>query len=77
MYFFRALLSPVVMWPALVSGKSNSNTANYTVEELWDLEVTFWDNFLYPANVKQVEAINSTLFTTEVCGQLLFPSKNH
>ncbi|GAB1216534.1 hypothetical protein ATERTT37_005750 [Aspergillus terreus] len=70
MYFFRALLSPVVMWPALVSGKSNSNTANYTVEELWDLEVTFWDNFLYPANVKQVEAINSTLFTTDVQGRV-------
>ncbi|KAB5585544.1 hypothetical protein GE09DRAFT_1277060 [Coniochaeta sp. 2T2.1] len=38
--------------------------------ELWKLQTTIWDNFLYPANVKQMQSINSTLFTPSVQGRV-------
>ncbi|KAB5583587.1 hypothetical protein GE09DRAFT_1278766 [Coniochaeta sp. 2T2.1] len=43
---------------------------SFTVTELWKLQTTIWDNFLYPANVKQMQAINSTLFTPNVQGRV-------
>jgi hypothetical protein len=38
----------------------------FTYDELWELEVQLWDNFLYPANLKQAQTINSTIFTADV-----------
>lgn len=65
--FWPAAISAAILWLPQVLGRSNGTAPNYTVEELWKLETTFWDNFLYPANVEQMEAINSTLFTQDVC----------
>lgn len=62
-----ATISAGVLWLPQVLGRADANAPNYTVDELWKLETTFWDNFLYPANVEQMEAINSTLFTPNVC----------
>ncbi|KAH7337904.1 hypothetical protein BKA66DRAFT_577429 [Pyrenochaeta sp. MPI-SDFR-AT-0127] len=42
----------------------------FTYDELWELEVQLWDNFLYPANLKQAQAINSTLFATDIQGRV-------
>ena len=68
MRFCLAAISGGMLCLPQVLGRSNGTAPNYTVEELWKLETTFWDNFLYPANVEQMEAINSTLFTPDVCG---------
>lgn len=40
--------------------------ARFTPEELFDLETQFWDNFIYPANLKQAQTITSSLFTPDV-----------
>ncbi|KAJ5715241.1 uncharacterized protein N7483_012422 [Penicillium malachiteum] len=42
----------------------------YTYEELWDLETGFWDAFLYPANKKQTEENQSTIFSSDVQGRV-------
>lgn len=68
MRLLLATISAGVLWLPQVLGRANTTAPNYTVDELWKLETTFWDNFLYPANVEQMEAINSTLFTPDVCG---------
>jgi hypothetical protein len=39
---------------------------NYTFDQLWELEKSFWDSFLYPANVKQTEGNASSVFATDV-----------
>ncbi|KAL7658776.1 hypothetical protein ACMYSQ_001725 [Aspergillus niger] len=70
MRFWPAAISAAILWLPQVLGKSNVTAPNYTVEELWKLETIFWDNFLYPANVEQMEAINSTLFTQDVQGRV-------
>ena len=38
----------------------------YTFDDLWKLEKKFWDNFLYPANLKQTQGNESTVFTKDV-----------
>jgi hypothetical protein len=38
----------------------------YTFDQLWELEKTFWDSFLYPANVKQTEGNSSSVFAPNV-----------
>ncbi|KAJ4185340.1 hypothetical protein NW759_016992 [Fusarium solani] len=42
----------------------------FKYNELWELETKFWDNFLYPANLEQAKAINSTLFADNVQGRV-------
>ncbi|KAJ5475588.1 hypothetical protein N7539_007875 [Penicillium diatomitis] len=42
----------------------------YTFDELWNLEKKFWDEFLYPANVKQTRGNESTVFATDVQGRV-------
>ncbi|KAL4755605.1 uncharacterized protein BDW70DRAFT_165324 [Aspergillus foveolatus] len=42
----------------------------FTPQELWQLEVRFWDNFLYPANLEEAKAINSTFFAADVQGRV-------
>ena len=51
------------------SAPSNATAQpKYTLEELFALQKSFYDNFLYPANIKQAEAINSTLLADNVSG---------
>jgi hypothetical protein len=38
----------------------------YTFDELWELEKGFWDAFLYPANIKQTQGNQSTIFAADV-----------
>ncbi|PYH89740.1 hypothetical protein BO71DRAFT_487705 [Aspergillus ellipticus CBS 707.79] len=64
MRLFWAFLTAALSWAPPAWGQ------DYTFEELWNLETTFWDNFLYPANVQQMLAINSTLFTPDVQGRV-------
>lgn len=47
-----------------------AGVANFTFNELWDLNKRFLDNFIYPADVKQAQAINSTLLAENVQGRI-------
>lgn len=38
----------------------------YTFNQLWELENGFWDAFLYPANLKQTQGNQSTIFAPDV-----------
>lgn len=38
----------------------------FTFDELWELEKGFWDTFLYPANTKQTQGNESTIFAADV-----------
>lgn len=44
--------------------------ANFTFNELWALNKKFLDNFIYPADIKQAKAINSTLLAENVQGRI-------
>lgn len=37
-----------------------------TFDELWSLQVQFLDNFIFPANIRQLEKVNSTLLAENV-----------
>ncbi|KAL4894472.1 hypothetical protein BDV59DRAFT_200817 [Aspergillus ambiguus] len=43
---------------------------SFTFYELWALENNFWTNFLYPANVKQINATDSSVFAENVQGRV-------
>jgi hypothetical protein len=44
----------------------------YTFDQLWNLERGFWDAFLYPANTKQTQGNQSTIFAADVRKQTSF-----
>ncbi|KAJ5330246.1 hypothetical protein N7476_000029 [Penicillium atrosanguineum] len=44
--------------------------STFTFDQLWELEKTFWDSFLYPANVKQTQGNESSIFNTNVQGRV-------
>jgi hypothetical protein len=43
---------------------------HFTYGELYKLLTKFWDNFLYPADVTQAKAINSTILAENVQGRM-------
>jgi hypothetical protein len=45
-------------------------TPSFTPSELYALQTRLWDNFLYPADVAQAEAINSTLLAEDCQGRI-------
>ncbi|KAF7586629.1 hypothetical protein BBP40_008551 [Aspergillus hancockii] len=45
---------------------------SFTYDELWGLETSFWDSFMYPENQRQVKATDSSVFTEDVRGRLHF-----
>lgn len=38
----------------------------FTFDQLWELEKSFWDSFLYPANLEQTQGNSSTIFAPDV-----------
>lgn len=46
--------------------EKKSSKPLYTFNQLWELEKGFWDAFLYPANLKQVQGNQSTIFAADV-----------
>ena len=47
-----------------------NNQPHFTYDELYKLLTNFWDNFLYPADVTQAKAINSTILSEDVQGRM-------
>ena len=47
-----------------------TNRPHYTFDELYNLQVRFFDNFIYPADVTQAKSINSTLLAEDVQGRI-------
>ncbi|KAI9037146.1 FAD-binding oxidoreductase [Aspergillus affinis] len=40
------------------------------IDQLWELENNFWTQFLYPANVKQINATDESVFAEDVQGRV-------
>lgn len=62
-------LATFACFSLVVSADSLSNETPksiFTFDQLWSLEKTFWDSFLYPANVKQTQGNSSTIFASDV-----------
>lgn len=38
----------------------------FSFDELWKMENNFWEQFLYPANVKQINATTESVFAEDV-----------
>jgi len=38
----------------------------FTYDELWQLQTAYYDSVMYPENLKQIKAINSTIFAEDV-----------
>jgi hypothetical protein len=47
-----------------------TNQPSYTFDELYNLQVNLFDNYLYPADITQAKSINSTLLAEDVQGRL-------
>ncbi|KAL9008736.1 MAG: hypothetical protein Q9173_006169 [Seirophora scorigena] len=54
--------------PANASG--SSQTPTFSFNQLWDLNLKFLDNFIYPADIVQARAINSTLLSEDILGRI-------
>jgi hypothetical protein len=46
------------------------NQPHYTFDKLYNLQVKFFDNFIYPADITQAKSINSTLLAENVQGRI-------
>jgi hypothetical protein len=46
------------------------NQPHYTFNKLYNLQVKFFDNFIYPADITQAKSINLTLLTKDVQGRI-------
>ncbi|KAL4744822.1 hypothetical protein BDW72DRAFT_199223 [Aspergillus terricola var. indicus] len=55
---------------ALVLALGTAALADFTFDELWTLQNTFWDNFLYPANLQQINATDTSVFAENVQGRV-------
>ncbi|KAF7594352.1 hypothetical protein BBP40_009587 [Aspergillus hancockii] len=62
--------------PALITA---ADVPNFTFDQLWALETNLWDNFLYPANVEQINATDDSVFAEDVQGRVditrIFPGR--
>lgn len=56
--------------PSIAPTCSNPDFPNFTFDELLKLQTNFLDNFIYPANVEQAKAINSTLLAENAQGRV-------
>ncbi|KAI4105249.1 MAG: hypothetical protein LQ345_007240, partial [Seirophora villosa] len=54
--------------PANASG--SGQTPTFSFKQLWDLNLKFLDNFIYPADIVQARAINSTLLSEDILGRI-------
>jgi len=52
------------------TGSANDSQPHFTYDELYQLQVRFYDNYIYPADVAQAQAINSTLLAEDVRGRI-------
>jgi hypothetical protein len=41
-------------------------TAAFTFDELWALQTSLWEQFLYPANLQQINATETSVFAENV-----------
>lgn len=48
-----------------------ASSAKYSFNELWDLQNDLWKNFLYPSNLKQINATDESVFTADVSDYVL------
>jgi hypothetical protein len=53
-----------------VPSPSTTSQPFYTFDELYNLQVNFFDNFIYPADITQAKSINSTLLAEDVQGRI-------
>ncbi|KKK23466.1 hypothetical protein ARAM_003970 [Aspergillus rambellii] len=43
---------------------------SFTFNEVWALQNSLWENFLYPANLEQINATNTSVFAEDVQGRV-------
>ncbi|KAL4860901.1 hypothetical protein BDV12DRAFT_204572 [Aspergillus spectabilis] len=60
MYFFLALVFAV----------GTASLPSSTFDELWTLQNTLWERFLYPANLEQINATDTSVFAEDVQGRV-------
>lgn len=53
-----------------ISSPSPTSQPHYTFDKLYNLQVKFFDNFIYPEDVTQVKSINSTLLAEDIQGRI-------
>jgi len=49
---------------------TESSQPNFTFDQLWNLHIHFWDQFMYPANLENVKAINSSIIAEDCLGRV-------
>lgn len=50
----------------LLLAMGTASLADLTFDELWSLQNTLWENFLYPANLQQINATDTSVFAEDV-----------
>ncbi|KAI4176932.1 MAG: hypothetical protein LQ343_000789 [Gyalolechia ehrenbergii] len=62
--------SPIIERQAADSAAAEPAQPTFSFRQLWDFNEKFLDNFVYPADVIQAKAINSTLLSEDVQGRI-------
>ncbi|KAL8723583.1 MAG: hypothetical protein Q9225_000125 [Loekoesia sp. 1 TL-2023] len=62
--------SPILEREATNTSSPSAAQPTFTFAQLWSLNKHFLDNFVYPADVQQAKAINSTVFAEDVQGRV-------
>ncbi|KAF1966749.1 hypothetical protein BU23DRAFT_584284 [Bimuria novae-zelandiae CBS 107.79] len=60
----------LILLAASAVGLVFDSQPNLGYTELYSLQTQFWDRFLYPNNVKEMESINSTMFSEAIQGRV-------
>src|SRR6266487_353015 len=70
--FFLCLHAALATVPAPTdhSGGNPFEQPTFPFKKLWDLHKNLLDNIMYPNNINQAKAINSTLFAENVIGRV-------
>ncbi|KAI5303128.1 hypothetical protein KEM56_007882 [Ascosphaera pollenicola] len=55
---------------ATAKSQTHERDVHFSYSELWDLQVDYYNNYIYPNNLKQVELVNSTFFDPDVQGRV-------
>ncbi|PLN85321.1 hypothetical protein BDW42DRAFT_160883 [Aspergillus taichungensis] len=66
------MYSPLILAACLptVLGSAAPAPPDFSFEDLWSMQHNFLDNFLYPANVEQINATDKSVFAENVQGRV-------
>ncbi|KAF9887340.1 hypothetical protein FE257_010335 [Aspergillus nanangensis] len=70
MHSILLLLATAATAAAAAAAVSSADPPTFSFDQLWALENNLWTNFLYPANIQQINATDDSVFADNVQGRV-------